>query len=125
MSLLRKFFALSLVAAFIASDAFFISDVEFANRLPLSLGLSPDLGLNLITAAEARVGRPRTPRSYAGVARRTARRTARRVARRTAVRIAVLPGGCAYGPYYGGYYYNCSGVYYVKSGGVYVQVVFD
>jgi hypothetical protein len=119
----RKFFAAGIIAAFIASDA--VSDVQFTNIAPLPQGLSLNLGLNLVTPAEARIGRPRTPRSYAGVARRTARRTVRRVARRTAVRIAVLPVGCAYGPYYGGYYYNCSGVYYVKSSGVYVQVVFD
>ena len=34
----------------------------------------------LITAAEARVGRPLTPVSVAGVARRTTRRTVRRCA---------------------------------------------
>jgi hypothetical protein len=125
----RKIFALGIVAAFIASDVFFGSEAQFANRAVLPLGLSLDLGFNLVTPAEARIGRPRTPHSYAGVARRTARRTvrrtARRVARRTAIRIAVLPVGCVYGPYYDGYYYNCAGVYYVKSSGVYVQVVFD
>lgn len=35
-----------------------------------------------ITSAHAVVGRPLTPVSYAGVARRTSRRTARRVSRR-------------------------------------------
>ena len=44
------------------------------------LGLSwngqiwPDAGSALISSAEARVGRPLTPMSYAGVARRTTRR---------------------------------------------------
>ena len=76
---------------------------------------------SFISTAEAVVGRPLTPVSYAGVARRTSRR----VARRTAVRLSTLPAGCAYGSYYGGYYYNCGGAYYEKSGNVYIQVVFD
>ena len=44
------------------------------------LGLSwngqirPDTGSALISSAEARIGRPLTPMSYAGVARRTTRR---------------------------------------------------
>lgn len=71
--------------------------------------------------AQARVGRPLTPMSYAGVARRTSRR----VARRTAYRISTLPAGCVYGPYYGGNYYNCGGTYYEQSGNVYIQIVFD
>ncbi|MBB3392385.1 hypothetical protein FHT82_005166 [Rhizobium sp. BK275] len=79
--------------------------------LPLSIGFA--------TPAEAVIGRPLTPLSYAGVARRTTRR----VVRRTATTIAVLPPGCIYGPYYGGYYYRCGGLYYAKSGGVYVQVI--
>jgi hypothetical protein len=71
--------------------------------------------------AQARVGRPVTPVSVAG----TARRTSRRVARRTAYTIATLPPGCPYGPYYGGYYYYCGGRYYEQSGNVYVQIVFE
>ena len=65
-------------------------------------------GVNMITEAQARVGRPLTPMSYAGVARRTSRR----VARRTIYRITVLPAGCLYGPYYGGSYYRCGSLYY-------------
>jgi hypothetical protein len=42
----------------------------------------------LIPSAYAVIGRPLTPLSYAGVARRTARRTARRVS-----------GYCGYSPY--------------------------
>jgi hypothetical protein len=42
----------------------------------------------LVTSAEARVGRPLTPMSYAGVARRTTRR-------------AVAVGAAAAGAYYG------------------------
>ena len=36
------------------------------------------LGGGLVSEAEARIGRPATPMSYAGVARRTTRRTVRR-----------------------------------------------
>jgi hypothetical protein len=71
--------------------------------------------------ARAVVGRPLTPLSYAGVARRTTRR----VVRRTAYRVNALPPGCIYGPYYGGNYYNCAGTYYEKSGNVYIQVVIE
>jgi len=75
----------------------------------------------LVSNAEARVGRPLTPVSVAG----TARRTSRRVARRTSYRVNTLPPGCPYGSYYGGNYYYCGGRYYEQSGNVYIQVVFD
>jgi hypothetical protein len=78
-------------------------------------------GVAIVSDAQARVGRPLTPVSVAG----TARRTTRRVVRRTAYTVAVLPAGCVYGNYYGGMYYGCGGVYYEKSGTVYVQVVFE
>jgi hypothetical protein len=78
-------------------------------------------GVRLIDDAQARVGRPATPVSVAGVGRRTTRR----VVRRTAYTVAALPAGCVYGNYYGGMYYNCAGVYYEKSADVYVQVVFE
>jgi hypothetical protein len=87
---------------------------------PAGLTLPLVGALNPVSDAQARIGRPLTPLSYAGVARRTARRTARRVVRRN---IAVLPAGCIYGYYYGGYYYNCGGVYYARSGTVYVEVI--
>jgi hypothetical protein len=89
------------------------------------LELGSELGIpgvpHVVNDAEARVGRPLTPVSVAG----TARRTTRRVVRRTNVRINALPAGCVYGPYYGGTYYNCAGVYYEPEGAVYVQVVFE
>ncbi|MBK9323814.1 MAG: hypothetical protein IPM97_12870 [Bdellovibrionaceae bacterium] len=77
-------------------------------------------GFKFIQSAEARVGRPLTPISGAGVARRTTRRVIRRGAY-----VAALPGGCAYyAPYY-----NCGGVYYqpeVQGGNtVYVTVVLE
>lgn len=105
MNRLKKRFALALVLAFFAGDA------------GMEWGIPPII--DLASKAEARIGHPLTPLSYAGVARRTTRRTVRR----TAIALSALPAGCVYGPYYGAYYYNCSGVYYVKSGGVYVQVI--
>jgi hypothetical protein len=74
---------------------------------------------NTVSSAQARIGHPLTPLSYAGVARRTARRTVRR----EVARLTVLPPGCIYGPYNGGYYYKCGGVYYARSGGAYVEVI--
>lgn len=73
----------------------------------------------VISKAEARVGRPMTPVSVAGTARRTTRRTIRRGAY-----IASIPAGCAYGSYYGYSLYYCGGTYYQKSGGGYVIVYF-
>ncbi len=88
------------------------------------LEIGVDLGLptiRLVSEAEARVGRPATPVSVAG----TARRTTRRVVRRTGYTVAALPAGCFYGNYYGGMYYRCGGSYYEPSGNVYVEVTFD
>ena len=46
---------------------------------PLSIEWSPQSGIALsIDSAQARIGRPLTPGSVAGVARRTTRRTVRR-----------------------------------------------
>lgn len=107
MTFSKLAFALSLAAVTTFTDF----RIEGQGPLPLSIGFA--------TPAGAVIGRPLTPLSYAGVARRTTRR----VVRRTATTIAVLPPGCLYGPYYGGYYYRCGGLYYAKSGGVYVQVI--
>jgi hypothetical protein len=60
------------------------------------------------TEAEARIGRPLTPLSVAGVARRTTRRTIRR----TAVYAATLPGGCRTVVIEGMTLYQCGGTYY-------------
>ena len=56
-----------------------------------------------VSSAEARVGRPATPLSVAGVARRTTRRTVRRINYYSA-----LPTGC----YWRAPYHYCGGVYY-------------
>lgn len=75
--------------------------------------------LGLFPTAEAVVGHPLTPGSYAGVARRTTRRVIRRGAY-----VATIPHGCPYGTYYGYSLYYCGGTYYQKSGGGYVIVYF-
>lgn len=88
------------------------------------LELGAELGLphvSLVSDAQARVGRPATPVSVAG----TARRTTRRVVRRTGYTVAALPAGCVYGNYYGGMYYRCGAAYYEPSGNIYVEVTFD
>lgn len=58
--------------------------------------------------AEARIGRPLTPRSVAGVARRTTRR----VIRRTSVYIATLPRGCTTVVISGATLHQCGPTYY-------------
>jgi hypothetical protein len=68
--------------------------------------------------AEAKVGRPLSPVSVAGVARRTTRRTLRR----TAIVVAALPPNCVYGAYYGYNLYRCGNSYYEQSGNTYIQV---
>ncbi|PDT11183.1 hypothetical protein CO670_30080 [Rhizobium sp. J15] len=103
----KLLFALSLAGVLTFTDF----RIERQASMPLSIGFA--------TPAEAVIGRPLTPLSYAGVARRTTRR----VVTRTTTTIAVLPAGCRYGPYFGGYYYRCGAYYYAKSGNVYVQVI--
>lgn len=109
MSYQRNLLACALVAAVL------FGDINF------EWSASPEIQIGLATPAEARIGHPLTPLSYAGVARRTTRR----VVRRTEARLSVLPAGCVYGPYYGGYYYRCGSLYYAKEGGVYVQVIVE
>ena len=74
-----------------------------------------------VTDAHARIGRPATPGSVAGVARRTTRR----VWRRTTRYVAVLPGGCGRVTLYGAVVWSCGGVYYQPYGNRYVVVVID
>ncbi len=70
--------------------------------------------------ALAVIGRPATPGSVAGVARRTTRRTIRRGAY-----VAALPRSCVRATMYGYAVYQCGGAYYQASGGGYVVVTFD
>lgn len=71
-----------------------------------------------IKDAEARLGRPMTPVSVAGVARRTTRRTIRR----TTVYAATLPRGCSTVVISGASLHQCGGTYYQASGSQYVVV---
>lgn len=75
----------------------------------------------VVSTAEARVGRPATPGSVAGTARRTTRRTIRR----TTVYVAALPAGCAKVSVSGTSLWRCRGVYYQPYGGRYVVVHVD
>ncbi len=73
----------------------------------------------IVRNAQAIIGRPMTPGSVAGVARRTTRR----VIRRTAVFVAVLPRGCRTTVVINGTsLYHCGGVYYQPQGNQYVIV---
>jgi hypothetical protein len=90
----------------------------------LTTGLLTDGILNegmLIKEAEARVGRPMTPVSVAGVARRTTRRTIRR----TSVYVATLPGGCSTVVIEGTTLHQCGGTYYQPYGNQFVVVNID
>jgi len=66
--------------------------------------------LFFVRNAEARIGRPASPGSVAGVRRRTRRRTVHRVARGT--RVYALPTSCTTVISGGMTYHRCSGVYY-------------
>lgn len=69
------------------------------------------VAIPLASLVEARVGRPATPGSVAGVRRRTRRRTRRRVYR--GMYLYYLPYGCTTTRYRGGVnYYYCGGIWY-------------
>jgi hypothetical protein len=107
---MRKITKASIVAVAIL---FGVGDIELG-------GQQPGIGsFSLTSSAEARVGRPLTPVSVAGVARRTTRRVIRRGAY-----LAAIPPGCPYGVYYGYNLYYCGGTYYQPSGSGYVIVYF-
>ena len=72
----------------------------------------------VIKDAEAIVGRPATPASAAGVARRTTRR----MIRRTSVYVSTLPAGCTTVVIEGTTLQQCGGTYYQPSGNQYVVV---
>ncbi len=77
--------------------------VAFVAATLLSVVPSPKGGLPIgVEQAQARVGRPATPGSVAGVARRTTRRTVRRTAvgvGAAAAGAAVVAPRCGYYPY--------------------------
>lgn len=75
-------------------------------------------GLSLVGEAQAVVGRPLTPVSYAGVARRTTRR----MIYRTSVYVAALPPACTVVVIEGTSLHLCGGTYYQPYGNQYVVV---
>lgn len=89
----------------------------------LATGAVIDRGFNseLIQPAAAIIGRPATPVSAAG----TARRTTRRVVRRSTVYVASLPRNCSTVVIEGTSLYSCGGTYYQSSGTQYVVVYVD
>ena len=82
-------------------------------------GLFPD-GL-VISNAHAVIGRPLTPMSVAGVARRTTRRAIYR----TSVYAATLPRGCTTVIIEGATLHQCGGTYYQPYNNQYVVVYVD
>lgn len=87
----------------------------------LFAGLIADAALDvgiLVPEAQAVIGRPLTPLSYAGVARRTTRRAIYA----TSVYRATLPAGCRTVVIEGTRLYQCGATYYQSAGGQYVVV---
>ena len=84
--------------------------------------LAPWLPASLVTTdAQARLGRPATPVSVAGVARRTTRRRIRR----STIYVATLPRSCTQVNIEGTVLMSCGGTYYQASGSQYVVVYVD
>ena len=87
----------------------------------LAAGLLVDGGFHsgiIVSKAQARIGRPATPGSVAGVGRRTTRRRIRR----TTIYVASLPKGCTTVNIDGAVCYLCGGKYYQAHNGQYVVV---
>lgn len=72
----------------------------------------------VLSEAEAVIGRPLTPLSYAGVARRTTRR----MIYATSVYVSTLPRGCSTVIIDGTSLYQCGATYYQPAGARYVVV---
>ena len=101
----RKYISAAiLTAALLAADSF--------SALPFG---------SFVSDAQARVGRPLTPGSVAGVARRTTRR----VIRRSTIYVAALPAGCVRTSVNGVVVWSCGGAFYQPYGGRYVVVYID
>ena len=89
-----------------------VLDGPAAPWLPASLTLND---------AHAVVGRPATPASAAGVARRTTRRAIRR----STIYVATLPRSCTQVNIEGTVLMSCGGTYYQAHGSQYVVVYVD
>lgn len=87
----------------------------------LMVGIVADVSLEgglVLPEAQAVIGRPLTPLSYAGVARRTTRRAIYA----TSMYAATLPRGCATVVIEGTALYQCGATYYQAAGSQYVVV---
>lgn len=107
MSGIKNVFKKVLIGALATAFAFEIDPISLASG---KIGPQP---------AEARIGRPLTPGSVAGVARRTTRRAIRHGAY-----YGTLPAGCIRSTIYGYAVWDCGGSYYQSSGSGYVIVYF-
>jgi hypothetical protein len=94
-----------------------VGAVLMADMLPGSGWVTGGL---LVKDAEAVVGRPLTPVSVAGVARRTTRRVVA-----TTTYVATLPPSCTVVVIEGVSLQQCGGTYYQQSGTQYVVVVVE
>lgn len=97
------------------SQAILLATLALFSVLAVEVAL--DAGL-VVPKAQAVIGRPLTPMSYAGVARRTSRR----MIYATSVYAATLPAGCRTVSIEGTSLYQCGGTYYQTSGSRYVVV---
>lgn len=98
--------------------------VALATVALLALGVVVDsvVSIGIVVApASAVVGRPATPVSVAGVARRTTRR----VIRRSTIYAATLPMGCSTIYIEGAMIYQCGATYYQPYNNQYVVVYVD
>lgn len=100
------------------SKATLLATLALSSVLAVEVAL--DAGL-VVPKAHAVIGRPLTPMSYAGVARRTSRR----MIYATSVYAATLPAGCRTVIIEGTSLYQCGGTYYQTSGSRYVVVRVD
>ncbi len=90
----------------------------------LAAGLLVDGGFDsgiVVSDVQAKIGRPATPGSVAGVSRRTTRRRIRRTTRY----VATLPKGCTTVVIEGTTLHQCGGTYYQSDSGQYVVVNVD
>lgn len=106
---MRKLYGKLVLATVTALTMFAVDSV-----VPLPLG-------TFVSKAQAGVGRPLTPDSVAGVARRTTRREIRR----SSVYVATLPTGCISTSINAAVVWRCGGAYYQPYGGRFVVVYID
>ena len=100
------------VVGFVSGSGF------FAAAILVDVATDSDM---IVDNAEARVGRPMTPVSVAGVARRTTRRAIRR----STIYAATLPKGCTKVVIEGTSLYQCGTTYYQADDKQYVVVYVD